>query len=213
MLLVELARGAKIRLSALGAVAVVVFVGAVHLQGSLSDFHSGGVQLAKNARTWFAAADALGTKVPYGSKLAVNIVQLPAEDYALLRRDMGSLAPKATLADLGDEGTRQAADAWMVSGLGVQIIPGQGSGVQCRPAPGVLGSTGSGLPSGAEVQITTHGTSSAVRLRRFAAGFSLNPIGTVGASQAAHFIIPRDNSALPWYVQVTGDADVSVCQP
>ncbi|HET8930410.1 MAG TPA: hypothetical protein VFN21_07125 [Acidimicrobiales bacterium] len=210
-LLVELARGAKVPLSLLGAVAVVVAISGSQLHGSLADFHSNGKLLQRNARTWFAAADALGAKAPADATMGVNIVQLPVGDYAGLRRDMGSLAPDVTLAQLGDEGTRQTVDAWMVTKLGIEISPGAGAGGACRVATGARGPGGSGLPPGAMVRVTTTGEAATLKVRRFASGFSSTSIGEVSPNQTVHFTIPTDNSSVPWHLQADGNAEVSVC--
>ncbi len=210
-LLVELGRGAKVPLSLLAAVAVVVAVSGYQLHGSLGDFHSNGRLLARNARTWFAAADALGTKAPADATMGVNIVQLPVGDYASLRRDMGSLAPGVSLAELGDEGTRQTVDAWMVTKLGLQIHQGAGADRACRDVTGVHGPNGSGLPPSATVRVTTGGRPSTLKVRRFASGFSATSIGAVSPNQTVHFTIPTDNSRVPWYLHVDGGAAVQVC--
>lgn len=211
-LLVELLRGVRVPVAALAPVAVVVVIGAVQLFGSLADFHSNGVQLARNARTWFAAADALGTRAPSDATMGVNIVQLPVGDYAELRRDMGSLAPGVTLAQLGDEPTREYVDAWMATKLGIRVVPGPGPAPSCRVASGVATSVGSGIPPGAVVRVATDELSSTLRLRRFASGFSGASIAVVGAHQVVHFTIPADNSTIPWHLQADGGAWVEVCR-
>lgn len=211
-LLVELLRGVRVHLGLLGLVALVLAVGAFHLNRSLADFHDNGIRLKANARTWFAAADAMGTRAPADATMAVNIVQLPVGDYTNLRRARGSLAPGVTLTELGDEATRQSVDAWMTTMLNIRIVPGAGPGRSCRPAPSVHGSSGSGLPAGARVRVTTRGDASTLRLRRFASGFSAASIGTVSPHQKVHFTVPTDNSSLPWYLQASGDAEVSVCE-
>lgn len=210
-LLVELARGEQVPLHWLGAVAVVVAIGAAQLFGSLADFHANGLLLERNARTWFAAADALGDKASPDATLAVNIVQLPVRDYTSLRRALGSPARGVTLAELGDEGTRQAVDSWMVTQLGVAIEPGPSTRTACRAASGVSGPAGSGLPPGAEVQVSTRGASVDIRLRRFGADFSPHSAGTIGPNQTAHFMVPTDHSKVPWHVQVDASAQVRVC--
>lgn len=210
-LLVELLRGVVIPVAVVAVLAVVIGVGAFHLFDSLSEFHTNGLLLKKNARTWFAAADALGSEAHPDATLAVNFVQLPVRDYATLRRDMGSLAPGATLADLGDEGTRQAVDAWMVTNLDVGVEPGLGPMGVCRPAPDVQGPGGSALLPGTQVRIVTGADPTGVRLRRFALGFAATPTAQVGPHQVVHFSIPTDHSSLPWYLQVDDAAQVSVC--
>ncbi len=211
-LLVEVGRGERVPLSWLGAVAVIVAISASQLHGSLADFHSGGLVGKRNARTWFAAADALGDKASPDATMTVNIVPLPVADYTSLRRDMGSLAPDVTLTQLGDESTRQTVDAWMIGQLGVTIEPGPGPRTVCRPASGAGGPWGTGLPRGAEVRVTTHGRAADLRLRRFAGGFSPSPFGRIEPHQTAHFTIPSDHSTLPWHLQVDGGADVQVCR-
>jgi len=211
-LLVELGRGERVPLSWLAAVAVVVAISAAQLHGSLADFHSNGLLLKRNARTWFAAADALGDQASPDATMGVNIVQLPVRDYTSLRRDLGSLAPGVTLAQLGDEGTRRTVDAWMVSQLGVTVEPGSGPRKVCRPAPGASGPWGAGLPRGAEVRITTRDGSGDVRLRRFAGGFSPTPFARIEPQHTVHFAVPSDHSSVPWHVQVDGGAEVQVCE-
>lgn len=211
-LLVELARGAAVPLSVLGAVAVVVAVGGFELHGSLADFQSNGQLLKRNARTWFAAADALGDKAPAEATMAVNIVQLPVGDYASLRSAMGSLAPEVSLAELGDEGTRRKVDEWMVTKLGIEILPGPGQDGACRSLTGVQGASGSGVPRGATVRVTTRDVPSTLKARRFARGFPDNAIGTISPDQTVHFTIPTDHSRLPWHLHADGGARVEVCQ-
>ncbi len=212
-LVVELVRDAALPLPLVGAVAVVVAISAFQLHDQLADFHSNGLQLARNARTWFAAADALGPRAPADATLAVNIVQLPVGDYADLRASRGSLAPDATLADLGDEGTRQAVDSWMLNHLGIRVLPGPVPVGSCRAAPGARAPQGTGLPPGAWVEVTTRGSTSHLFARRFAAGFPPSSFGLVGPDQTAHFVIPTDGSDLPWYLHVDGNAQVRVCTP
>ncbi len=210
-LLVELLRGVRVPRTAVTVVGVVVLVGAVNLHGSLADFHDNGVQLARNARTWYAAADALGDRAPQDATLAVNIVQLPVADYTDLRRDMGSLAPGVTLADMGDEGTRRSVDTWMAMNLGTRVQPGAGPPGECRAAPGVSGAAGAELPAGATLRVDGHGDGAEVYLRRFAAGFPTEPVGRVASGETAHLVVPADNSDLPWYARVVGRADVEIC--
>ncbi|MBS1846643.1 MAG: hypothetical protein JST73_00030 [Actinobacteria bacterium] len=211
-LVVELLRGERVPIIAVLAVAVVVAFGGFSLQRSLDEFHTGGVQLVKNNRTWFAGADAVGDRASGDATLGVNIVQLPVKDYATLRRDMGSLVPGVTLADLGDEGTRQAVDAWMAQALGIQLIPGIGAGRSCRVAEDVGTPQGWGVVPGVEVRITSGSAPATVRVRRFATGFPMLPVGQVAAGQTMHLAIPTDNSPIPWHVQVTGGATVLVCR-
>lgn len=210
-LLVELGRGAKVPLALLGAVAVVVAISGWQLHGSLADFHANGQIGKRNARTWFAAADALGDKAPPDAMMGVNILPVPVGDYAGLRREMGSLAPDVTLGELGDEGTRQKVDVWMVSNLGIDIREGVGADRSCRGAPGVHGPNGSGLPPGATVRVTAAGVPTNLKVRRFATGFSEPPIGDVAPGETVHFSIPTDNSTVPWHLQVGAGAEVRVC--
>lgn len=210
-LLIELVGEVRVHPGVLAGLAVVVLVGGFHLHRSLAEFHSNGLQLAGNARTWFVAVDALGTKVPGDATLPINIVQLPVADYERLRRDMGSLVPGVTLGDLGDEPTRQAADAWMAVNLGIRIDPGPRPVGSCHGAPEAGSSAGVALPAGAVVRVASGKGPVDLRLRRLASGFGMSTIGRIGPGETAHFTIPRDQSPLRWYLQVSGRASVEVC--
>lgn len=210
-LVVELCRGVRVPSWTLAVVGVVVVVGAFHLHRSLSDFHANGLVLKANARTWFAAADAVGDRASPDATLAVNIVQLPVVDYAGLRRDLGSLAPQMGAGLSGDEGTRRAADAWMASQLGVRIVSGAGVSDACRVLDDVSAPSGVMLPPGVTVRITTGAEATTLGLRRFADGFPAVPLGRVGPHRTVRLVVPPDDGALPWYLSVTPPAVVEGC--
>ena len=209
-LLVELCRDVRIPLVLLALLAVPVTAGGVQLHHSLEKFHRGGIAEQPNLRTWFAAADALGPHVAAGATLPVNIIRVPVRDYASLRRDMGSLAPGARLGDLGDEATREAADAWMLENLGVTVHPGPSPADSCRPA-GPMSPGGVRLPAGTGVEITASAQPAEVRFRRFADDFAYSPFATVPPHHTVHLAIPTDVSNLAWYLRVDGGATVSIC--
>jgi hypothetical protein len=211
--LVEVIRPAHLpRIVPVAIAAIVVVVGAVTLVGNLRSYHQQVVQYKHTTRTFMVAVEAIPDQINRQRIMPLSFNIVRAGQYLTAIEHIGSPLGKTTLADLGSQTDRASADGWMIQDLGLGLTP---------PAvPADTRCTGAAaaalqdlrLPRDATLVVHAGARPADLSLRRLASRFPA-PLGPVPAGAVGQLRIPRDHSALPWYVRVRGaGATVTLCR-
>ena len=164
------------------------------------------------------------------------LVQVRADQYFAMARDMGT--PAASVEELirAPEGYRLAADAELTRIHEAALVPTEPP-TAASPTPAVDAATagtpeeGDGCvtfepaPAGpaepppaldltvpeAGLVLTAEGGPATVRLRRFADGFPEEPLSRIAAGGSARLALAADLDRTPWHVRLQPEARVTAC--
>jgi hypothetical protein len=144
---------------------------------------------------------------------ALNTVAMRAGPYLDAVQRNGS--PAYSTAELSEqpETRRSAADAVLVSALGIAIAPGSPAGRvgNCRQVAGTAGSSRTLAVRPPGVRLTSP-TGGRIALGRFASAASVQ-VGSLPARRPVDLRIPDDRSSLAWRASVTPEpASLTVCE-
>jgi hypothetical protein len=161
-----------------------------------------------SARSYFAAADALGTPAFTAEQLrhadasaqSAADVQLVADQTVVLRGLTSRPAPSGT-APLVEGSSNGSAGR---TGACIRFVPSAALG------PGALGTLALTVaPGPAAISVGAADAPVTVSIDRFAPAFTA--LGTVRAGGTAAVLVRHDAATLPWHVQVQSLAPIRVC--
>jgi hypothetical protein len=239
LLATELARGVALSRPVAAVLAAAVALAVVANLGDLRDAGRLLREQAQSARADLAALELARPAVPPGYIAAsfpgYPFLLLEAEPYFEAARQLGSPADSAAELAAAPEPARMTADSELVRIYGVAVEPGgrtaEGDALTVDAVSGGsvsrLGACVTFRPEAARpatltpelqltlppggLRLTTDAGPATVTARRFAAGFSEQPLSTLSASSTGTLRIARDLADTPWHVRVAPQAPVTAC--
>lgn len=207
------ARGLRLSARVLGAVALVVVIGAVGLVGNMRDYREFPLGERARTRAFLVGAEIAGPAADPDRILPLNMIPVTVGEYLELVATVGSPVAGVAPGDWGSPEARHAADALLVAELG--LTPRVGRDVWC-PAGTEPGAAGSGwveVAPGGAVHLSTGADPARVVVRRLASPEDPVVLAEVAAHRQGLVHPPTDRSSLPWFVEVRGEgATLSRCE-
>lgn len=210
--LVWCVRGRQIPLRALGAVALVMVVGAVATVGHLRDYRAFALADAARTRPFLVAAEAAGPAADPDRILPLNLIPVTVGEYLDMVATVGSPVTGVGSGDTGDPVASGEADAILIDEVGLDARPVDDD-APCRgerPPSGRSDSVVFELAPGAELVIASGTAPVEVTARRLAPPRQATPIASVAPHSRIVVTAPVDASTRPWHIALD-DPTAEVC--